>query len=132
MSFLGYWLSFEGRLRRSDFWGRVVAVILLVACGMMFIWFVASDTTSGTIRALALVAVALFGVVMALANLAAHVRRWHDRDKSGWWILIGLIPIVGPIWSVVECGFLDGTPGPNRFGPSPKSVELAGGVGTLA
>ncbi len=132
MPSLWSWLSFEGRLRRSKFWGRVVAVIPLVACGAMLVWFVISDTRSGPIRVLALVAVALFGVVVALANLATHVRRWHDRDKSGWWILIGLIPIVGPIWSIVECGFLDGTPGPNRFGPSPKSVDLARDIGYLA
>ena len=46
-------------------------------------------------------------------------RRWHDRDKSGWWTLIGLIPVVGAIWILVECGCLKGSDGPNRFGADP-------------
>ena len=45
-----------------------------------------------------------------------HIKRFHDRDKSGWWVLIGLIPIIGAIWLLIELGFLKGTPGPNRFG----------------
>ena len=51
--------------------------------------------------------------------LAACAKRWHDRDKSGWWALMNLIPIVGTIWVLIECGFLSGTPGRNRFGPDP-------------
>jgi uncharacterized membrane protein YhaH (DUF805 family) len=54
--------------------------------------------------------------------LALQIKRWHDRDKSWVWIFISLIPLVGPIWALVECGFLDGTPGPNKYGPSPKGV----------
>lgn len=56
-------------------------------------------------------------------DLANSVKRWHDRDKSGWWILISIIPIVGPIWALIECGFLPGTYGNNRFGPSPKAKK---------
>jgi uncharacterized membrane protein YhaH (DUF805 family) len=48
--------------------------------------------------------------------VAVSVKRWHDRNKSGWWVLINLIPIVGALWTLVENGFLRGTPGPNRFG----------------
>lgn len=53
------------------------------------------------------------------AGLGLAVKRFHDRDKSGWWILIQLIPLVGAIWYIVETGFLPGTPGTNRFGPDP-------------
>ncbi|MBV7329929.1 DUF805 domain-containing protein [Chloroflexi bacterium TSY] len=52
-------------------------------------------------------------------NLAVSAKRWHDRDKSGWWSLIVLIPIIGVIWMLIEVGFLEGTNGPNRFGPEP-------------
>ena len=54
--------------------------------------------------------------------LAVQAKRWHDRDKSAWWLLINLIPIVGIIWPIVENGFLEGTPGPNRYGDNPLSV----------
>ncbi len=66
--------------------------------------------------------VGLAGVILAWTHLAVFVKRWHDRDKSGWWMLINLIPVVGQIWTLIECGFLDGTQGPNRHGPSPKGI----------
>jgi uncharacterized membrane protein YhaH (DUF805 family) len=64
----------------------------------------------------------IYLVLLFWVGLAVHIKRWHDRDKSGWWVLTGFIPVVGPIWSLIECGILDGTPGPNRFGLSPKGV----------
>ena len=56
-------------------------------------------------------------------SLALQVKRWHDRDKSGWFVLVNLIPFIGWLWTLIECGFLDGTQGPNRFGPSPKGIQ---------
>ncbi|HYD12072.1 MAG TPA: DUF805 domain-containing protein [Allosphingosinicella sp.] len=61
----------------------------------------------------------IYSVLLFIPNLAVSVRRLHDQDKSGWWILIGFIPIVGGIWLLVLY-LLDGTRGPNRFGPDPK------------
>jgi len=52
-------------------------------------------------------------------GLALQVKRWHDRGKSGTWVLINLIPLVGAIWTLVECGFLRGTFGPNNYGEDP-------------
>ena len=63
----------------------------------------------------------IFGVLMWSA-LALQAKRWHDRGKSGWMFLVTFIPLVGALWTLVECGFLDGTPGENKFGPSPKGV----------
>ena len=57
-------------------------------------------------------------VALALIpSIIVYIKRFHDRDKSGWWVLIGLIPIIGAIWLLIELGFLKGTDGPNRFGP---------------
>ena len=60
--------------------------------------------------------------VVSYANFTVVVRRWHDRGKSGYWAILGFIPIIGWIWQGIECGFLEGTLGPNRFGPSPKGI----------
>ena len=49
-------------------------------------------------------------------SLAIQVKRWHDRDKSGWWALINIVPVIGGLWALVECGFLKGDEGANRFG----------------
>jgi uncharacterized membrane protein YhaH (DUF805 family) len=56
-------------------------------------------------------------------SIAVQAKRWHDRNKSAWWVAIGLIPVVGPIWAFIENGFLVGDSGDNRFGPAPKQVE---------
>ena len=52
-------------------------------------------------------------------SLAVQAKRWHDQDKSAWWILIGFIPFVGGLITLIMCGFIAGTPGPNRFGDVP-------------
>jgi uncharacterized membrane protein YhaH (DUF805 family) len=55
-------------------------------------------------------------------SLAVFAKRWHDRDKSGWWSLILLVPFIGSIWALVECGCLPGTEGPNRYGADPLAA----------
>ena len=61
----------------------------------------------------------IVGLITIYFALAVYAKRWHDRDKSGWWTLIVLVPFIGAIWLLVECGILEGTRGPNRFGPDP-------------
>jgi uncharacterized membrane protein YhaH (DUF805 family) len=104
-------LGFAGRLPRKAFWlygviGLSVAQFLIYAllgiAGM-------KERTADVLSTL----------VIAWPSLAITVKRWHDRDKSAWWVAINLIPIVGLVWTLVECGFLRGTLGPNRFGADP-------------
>jgi uncharacterized membrane protein YhaH (DUF805 family) len=61
----------------------------------------------------------VFGIVALWISIAVAVKRYHDRNKSGWWVFIVFVPIIGGIWYLVECGFLRGTPGPNDYGPDP-------------
>ena len=63
--------------------------------------------------------------VLIWVELAMTAKRWHDRGKPAVMLLILFIPLVGGIWTLVECGFLDGTPGPNQYGPSPKGLNDA-------
>jgi uncharacterized membrane protein YhaH (DUF805 family) len=65
----------------------------------------------------------LWGLIIFIPNLAVTIRRLHDQDKSGWFILLGLIPLVGAIILLVFY-FLEGTRGPNRFGPDPKGPDV--------
>jgi uncharacterized membrane protein YhaH (DUF805 family) len=53
---------------------------------------------------------------------AVQAKRWHDRNKSGWWVLIHFIPVIGSLWTLIENGFLEGTEGNNRFGESPHQL----------
>jgi len=59
----------------------------------------------------------LWSLIILIPAILIYIKRFHDRDKSGWWVLIGLIPIIGALWLLIELGFLKGTDGPNRYGP---------------
>ena len=65
--------------------------------------------------------VAIAGLIFLWPALAIQTKRWHDRNKSGWWCLIMLIPYIGPIWAGIENGLLLGTDGENEFGKNPLS-----------
>jgi uncharacterized membrane protein YhaH (DUF805 family) len=66
------------------------------------------------------------GLVLMLVSLAflwpalaIQAKRWHDVDKSGWWVLINLVPALGALVALVFNGFIAGSNGPNRFGGAP-------------
>jgi uncharacterized membrane protein YhaH (DUF805 family) len=61
----------------------------------------------------------IFGVAATWISIVVGIKRFHDRNKAGWWILIILVPVIGSLWYLIECGFLKGTPGPNNYGPDP-------------
>lgn len=98
--------EYQGRIERGRWW--IGVVVLLVA------WLIAT-VLFGTDGLVAF----LIAIVLQLAGLMLHIKRCHDRDKSGWWCLLLLIPVVGFLWAVIDLGLLEGTPGDNRFGPDP-------------
>ena len=117
MRIIDTYLNPNGRLSRGRFWMAYILLGLVVAAvawtAMSVQWrFAKTDT-----RLLTLV---LFVVPLAWMNLCLMVKRWHDRDRSGLWLLINLIPGIGQMWMAIECGFIAGTPGDNKYGPAPK------------
>jgi uncharacterized membrane protein YhaH (DUF805 family) len=122
--------SFEGRINRAKFWIISIAVGIIhdILSYIIYpaVWTESDPATAlesvGLVRGILLLV--LF-VVVVWIGLAVAVKRWHDRDKSGWWVLIVLVPVVGVLWYLIECGFLRGTPGPNRYGPDPLVRALA-------
>ncbi len=102
-----FYFSMEGRIGRADFWLRLIlpTIGIMALLGILF--------RGNTIIA------GIVNLLLLWPSIAVSGKRWHDRNKSAWWMLIGLVPIIGWIWSLVETGFLKGTEGPNRFGPSP-------------
>jgi len=109
MSITQVWFSFEGRISRSTYW-------LKYFLPWFGIYLVASIVDAVTGVPIVTLIVALAGIWVALA---VGAKRCHDRDRSGWFQLIMLIPIVGGLWLLIELGFLRGTIGENRFGPDP-------------
>jgi uncharacterized membrane protein YhaH (DUF805 family) len=70
-------------------------------------------------------AVEVVGNVIAFGllwpSIAVQVKRWHDIDMSGWWVLVNFLPFIGPLWAIVMNGFFASTPNENRFGPVTRS-----------
>lgn len=58
--------------------------------------------------------------------LAVSVKRWHDRDRSGWWLLLNLMPVVGWLWALVGNGLLRGTARPYRCDDGPPAAARQG------
>jgi uncharacterized membrane protein YhaH (DUF805 family) len=112
--------DFSGRSRRKEYWMFVLFQIL-VLFPLMAVGFVLGDLSDGGEGGsiLFLLLVGAFGLVFFIPSLAVQVRRFHDQDKSGWFILLGLIPYLGGlILLIFMC--LEGTRGHNRFGADPK------------
>ena len=120
--------GFNGRIRRMHWWlvrfGVFIAafVIMFSLVGGIGAAFGSFDNVPEAIEPIGGLMVVVIYLVVLWIELALTVKRWHDRDKSGFWYLIVLIPLVGPFWALIELGFLDGTQGPNQYGPSPKGI----------
>lgn len=115
--------SYEGRIGRARFWLGVVLVILIsMAFGFVGGLFnlLPVQTDSGEVARevglLGLLYTLVMVVTVMYAQLAVYVKRFHDRGKSGWWVLIAFVPVIGFLWIVIELGMLPGDPGPNAYG----------------
>ena len=111
---------FTGRARRAEYWYFVLFYVLILV-GLSIV-----DGVTGMFDAARGIGVlsSLFALGTLVPTIAVTVRRLHDTDRSGWWILLNLVPLIGGIVILVfTC--LDGTPGPNKYGPNPKDAATA-------
>jgi uncharacterized membrane protein YhaH (DUF805 family) len=110
---------FAGRARRREYWMfELWHALILVALFVIDIKVSASGHNQSAVLT------GLYLLATVLPSFAGLVRRLHDTNHSGWWIFISLVPLVGQF---VLLRFLikDGDPGPNRFGPNPKTEAVA-------
>jgi len=117
LAVLKNYAGFSGRARRKEYWMFVLFNIIftLIAAAL--------DNILGTTAGMLPYGVFYFIYMLAvfIPGLAVGVRRLHDVGKSGWMLLIAIIPIIGPIWLLVLM-LLDSKPGENRHGLNPKEV----------
>lgn len=109
---IGYlFFSLKGRGGRRAYWLAYLALLLVL---FVVGFFIDGNTT------VAEQGPSLFAILLVIYPWAAvQVKRWHDIDKSGWWIYINAIPIIGTAYALISNGFLKGTVGANRFGDKP-------------
>jgi uncharacterized membrane protein YhaH (DUF805 family) len=122
MKLLGFLFDLYGRARRRDFWLFMAGL----AGAYLYVWTSLRDTGArddlAAIGALLHNELAFIALALAqVATLAMLVRRLHDRDKSGIWVLFAFVPLIGQAWMVWELGFQPGVTSTNRFGPPPRA-----------
>lgn len=128
------YFDFSGRSRRKEYWMFALfnAIVASVAVALMISQIFAyrqavmlqQSEGPGVGFWLGVVILGIFFLVTFIPSLAVQVRRFHDQDKSGWFLLLNFVPYVGGlIVFVFMC--LEGTRGPNRFGPDPKDPNSA-------
>jgi uncharacterized membrane protein YhaH (DUF805 family) len=103
--------SFEGRVSRRVWWLWGVGAMLGLGLYFTVVLRVAGATPS--------VAEGVVNLMLVWPAVAISAKRWHDRGKPAWWVLVALIPVVGWLWVLIENGCLAGDRSANRFGPPP-------------
>ena len=106
---------FSGRARRKEYWMFVLFNIIFTVIAAIIDALIGSPY----------IIYALYCLAMIIPAIAVAARRLHDTDRSGWWILICLVPIVGAIILIIFL-VLDSQPGENRFGANPKAPASQG------
>ena len=122
-------LSYRGRIGRGAMWLGTF-VIVLAELGAVAFMLKLSHGTLGDLHALqadprgmmneimlhVVWPVLIVSVLFLYPTYALYTKRWHDRNKSGWWSLIGFVPLIGGLWLLIELGFLGGDDGDNFYG----------------
>jgi uncharacterized membrane protein YhaH (DUF805 family) len=114
---VGYWkqvvleryAQFTGRARRAEYWWFSLATLIV---GVVL-------SVLGAVSSIFLILYYVYALAVLIPSLAVGIRRLHDTDRSGWWLLIALIPLVGAIVLIVFLA-TDSTRGTNQYGVSEK------------
>jgi uncharacterized membrane protein YhaH (DUF805 family) len=111
---LNKYAVFEGRARRAEYWYFILFNIV-ISIVLSMISFAIGDVIG--------IFSLLYSLAVLIPGLAVGVRRLHDIGNSGWMMLVGLIPLIGPIWLLILMA-TDGNVGTNKYGTDPKSPAI--------
>lgn len=110
--------DFNGRARRMEYWMFTLINFLISMVLYVPALYLMMDNESPLFMSFYYI----YSLALLVPGIAVLVRRLHDVGKSGWFIFIGLIPIIGAIWLLVLL-FTDSDKGVNEYGPNPKTTE---------
>ena len=119
--------DFSGRARRSEYWWFYLFTTLAII--VLEVLFAVLGQASSVLAAIFGLLLLVGALGLIAPGLAVGARRLHDTGKSGWWLLIGLVPFGGIVLLVFFV--LDSAPGPNQYGPNPKGIEPGYGFGAV-
>jgi uncharacterized membrane protein YhaH (DUF805 family) len=106
-----------GRIGRGQWWlGQLAIIVTVIAGSLLTALLFGQKTPDGDLSTAAYGGIAIIVVFACYINICVTITRYHDRGKSGWWYFFAFIPVVGPIWQLIECGILPGDDGDNEYG----------------
>ncbi len=114
--------QFSGRSRRKELW--MFALFNTIICTVLYVGGMMMAMRGSSLGTIFFALYGIYALAVLVPSLAVEVRRLHDIGKSGWWLLIAFVPIVGAILLLVWF-VSDGQPGDNQYGPNPKSPAPA-------
>ena len=121
--------SFQGRIGRRTFWVCLIGVsIVMTATAATVAWAIGNMVRQGVISPVSphLTAFYVVGIPCLWPLLAVQVKRWHDLNRSGWWVFVNFVPMLGNMVSFVMCGLMPGTGDINKYGGMPNGIFRVG------
>lgn len=113
------YLDFSGRAQRAAYWYFVLFNVIISFVTNVLDAMLGTYSATGT----GILSV-LYGLAVLIPSISVGARRLHDTGRSGWWLLIGLVPLIG--WIILLIWVVqDGEPAPNAYGPNPKALGMA-------
>lgn len=111
----------SGRINRLNWW---LGQLVLLGIGLP--WYILAQYAEPELKTgkvelvipFLLLSIAILPLYFWI-GLMLNIKRFHDRNKSGWWVLFSIIPVVGPLWNFIALGFLSGDLGENDYGDGP-------------
>lgn len=117
---------FTGRSRRKECW-MFILFNFIITYTLSFI----GGFLGSAIGALMSMLVLLYSFAVLLPSVGVSIRRLHDTNRSGWFLLIGVVPVIGTIILIVLLA-IDSQPGDNQYGPNPKAGQHDHQAGTMS
>ena len=113
--------NFNGRARRKEYW-MFVLINLIISLALYSLVLIGAAANSSILASIGGLLYFVYALGIILPSIAVAVRRLHDVGKSGWYLLVAFIPLVGPIWLLVLLA-TDSQIGSNEYGANPKTGD---------
>jgi uncharacterized membrane protein YhaH (DUF805 family) len=142
MKFVNLFISPSGRINRAKFW---IAILVFTVLNLLSAGLVLAVSGNNTLVILN----GILSLALAVSGILVGIKRLHDRNKSGWWVLlywvapvvmlsigfagglpeiavnvVGFLALAIGLWALIELGCLRGTIGQNKYGPDPLAPEV--------